>query len=197
MFSQLLQKLHYWIPLAVLITGMCALVYGAVQQDERQRANDPQIEISENIATYLKTGQDPAALNLGQPIDISKSLSPFVMVFDASGKLAISSAQLDGKNPDLPQGVLDAAKNKGQNRLTWMPGEDARAATITTYYKDKTEGYVLAGRSLREVEKRERWLHLQVSIAWLVTMVSTFFAVLIFVPLPANKAPRVSSRKKS
>ncbi|HSX18909.1 MAG TPA: hypothetical protein VLE91_02110 [Candidatus Saccharimonadales bacterium] len=190
------QKLRYFLPLAVLITGMCALVYGAVQQDERQRANDPQIEISENIATYLKSGQNPATLNLGQPIDISKSLSPFVMVFDANGKLVMSSAQLNGKDPNFPQGVLDSAKAKGQSRVTWMPQTDARAATITTYYKDKTEGYVTAGRSLREVEKREQLLQLQTMLAWLVTMGATFLATMIFVPTP-SKPQRTSTRKKS
>ena len=38
--------LRHWFPLAVVATAFCGLVYVAVQQELRQNANDPQIQMA-------------------------------------------------------------------------------------------------------------------------------------------------------
>lgn len=173
-------KLRHFLPLAVVITCMCLLVYGAVQQNFRQEANDPQIQISEDMANNLK---DEARIpTFASSKDISVTLSPFVMVFDDKKELSTSEAILDSKPPVLPSGVLDFAKKYQQARVTWQPKSNVRIAAVVTYYTGKNSGYVLAGRSLREVEIREDNLQRQVVIAWIFTMVASFIATLIFLP---------------
>jgi len=79
-----------WVPLAVAVTGLTAVVYGAVQQDLRQGANDPQIQMAEDAAARLNAG---AALNSVLPsdqIELAGSLKSYVLLFDASGHLVAS-----------------------------------------------------------------------------------------------------------
>ena len=77
---------------------------------------------------------------------------------------------------DIPKGVLDYARSKGQNRLTWQPyqlqqdflGYTFREAIVVVPLKDG--GYVVAGRNMREVEEREGRLCMMVLLAWLAAM---------------------------
>ena len=39
-----------WLPLGVAVTLVCALIYATVQQNYRQSANDPQIQMAEDAA---------------------------------------------------------------------------------------------------------------------------------------------------
>jgi hypothetical protein len=145
-----------WLPIAVALASGAFIVYGAVQQDLRLSANDPQIQLSEDIATSLAGGKDPRALVAEDTVDMAASLSPFVIVLDESGKPLASSAQLDGQTPLPPTGVLDYARANKQDRFTWQPRPGVRSAAVVTYYRSDTgSGFVLAGRSLREVERRE------------------------------------------
>lgn len=169
-----------WIPLAVTITLLCGLVYGAVQQSYRSSANDPQIQIAEDVADVLAGGADPTAILSPRKIDVSKSLATFIMIYDDSAKVLASSAQLDGKVPELPAGIFDYVRKNNNDRLTWEPRGDARSAIVVQRYeKDDKRGFVLVGRSLREVEKREAKLVFSVGIAWVVTLFATFAAIAV------------------
>src|SRR5713101_7851125 len=75
-----------WVPIAVAVTGLTAVVYGAVQQDLRQGANDPQIQMAEDAAARLNAGATPDAVVPGESIDLAYSLRPYVMVFDEPGR---------------------------------------------------------------------------------------------------------------
>ncbi|CAN5160598.1 hypothetical protein BH11PAT1_BH11PAT1_5700 [soil metagenome] len=130
----------YWIPVALVITALCGLVYVVGQQSLRQNANDPQIQMAEDIAAVLANGKPPVERVQNNRIDLRKSLSVFSMVFDKNGKLLVSSGQLDGNSPILPQGVLNAAKQNGQHRLTWQPVQGIRIASVVTYYHGTNEG---------------------------------------------------------
>ena len=48
--------IRHWLPLAVLTFAFCGLVYLAVQQDLRIGANDPQIQMAEDIASAITGG---------------------------------------------------------------------------------------------------------------------------------------------
>lgn len=160
-----------WLPLAVAISGLCGLVYLAVQQNIRSGADDPQIQIAGGVTENLNSGQDPTKIIPNFNIDISKSLDVFVAVFDNDGKVKASSAQLN--NLVVPEGVFNYVRNHGENRFTWQPTAGVRSAVVVTKYKD---GFVLVGRSLREVERREDRLLQQVGLAWAAIMAATFFA---------------------
>jgi hypothetical protein len=158
--------------LVVLITLIMGLVYGAVQQNYRQNANDPQIQLSEDTANILSNGASPQQLVPGKAsTDMTKSLAPFVVIYDDSGKVVVATGYLDGSTPELPGGVLDYAKAHNQYSLTWQPKPSVRvAAVITRYSSPQGSGYVLVGRSLREVEKRIGELTMMVILAWAVCM---------------------------
>lgn len=173
---KLLEILLKWLPLAVIIILLTGLIYAAVQQNMRLTANDPQIQFTEDASAYLKEGGNPEdVVSSTNKIDMSKSIGTFIIVFDESGKIVASSGLLDGATPAPPQGVLDFAKKNGENRVTWAPRKDVRIAAVVRYYSGKKTGYILAARSLREVEKRDKRL----MIATAAVLVSTLLITLI------------------
>lgn len=153
-------KLVLWAIFLVIITAFCGLVYGGVQQNYRQSANDPQIQMAEDAAAALGAGQK---VNPSGSVGIAHSLAPFLIVYNAQGQVVSSSAKLHGQTPQLPIGIFDNVKNNGEERFTWQPEDDVRIAAVVTSYNG---GFVLAGRNIREVENREHKLMLQVGGVW-------------------------------
>lgn len=166
-----MNKILNWFLSIGIVTAIALLVYGAVQQNIRLSANDPQIEIAENTATGLAQGGTLSPALFSSMIDISKSLSPFVIAYDASGTVQASQAELGNKIPELPQGVLTYAKQHGEDRLTWQPNDTTRIAAVVTYYSGTQSGYILAGRSIKEVESRESKIQFDIIIAWLALII--------------------------
>lgn len=170
-----------FIPAALIISLVCGASYVAIQQVLRQEGNDPQIQLSEDLATALAAGQPIDGLQqaAAESIDLTRSLAPFFMVFDDAGKNLISSGKLDGAAPVLPQSVLDATKASGQNRITWEPKAGVRIAAVIVHYQDKASGYVLIGRSLRETEQREAALAYPFLMAWGLSLFIALIASLL------------------
>ena len=148
----ILKIIKKWLPLAIATAGLCALVYLTVQQSLRMGANDPQIQMAEDAASSLNAGASVESVVPSAKVEIADSLAPFVIVFDDSGKVLASSATLHGVVPAYPAGVLDYVRQKGQDRVTWQPKVGVRMATVVVPYNN---GFVVAGRSLTEIEKRE------------------------------------------
>jgi hypothetical protein len=165
-----------FLPLAVLATLFAGLVYGVAQQGLRSGANDPQLQVAGDAARALDAGGDPAAVVGHGNVDVAVSLAPFVVVFDAGGRVLASSGKLDGADPVPPAGVLEHAMVGSPNVVTWQPREGVRVATVTTRWDS---GTVLAGRSLREVERREDQAMLLVAAGWLATMAALAVASLV------------------
>src|SRR5581483_4770876 len=151
-----LKTFKTWLPLALVAAVFWVTLYWAVQQNYRMSANDPQIQIAEDIASAISLGApaDSVAPQTGNT-DIRQSLSPFLMIYDDSGKLIGSSAILDGKNPEFPTSVFDRVKKSGEDWITWQPQKGLRYAVVVSRYSGKDQsGYVVVGRSMREIEKR-------------------------------------------
>ena len=164
---RLRRALAFFLPVAVLATLACGLVYVAVQQDLRSGANDPQRQLAEDAARALDAGAAPATVVGGSKVDVAQSLAPFVAVFDETGHVLATDGQLDAHDPVPPLGVLDAARAHPPNVVTWQPRPGVRVATVTVPWQG---GTVLAGRSLRAVEQREDQTLLIVAAAWLAMM---------------------------
>ena len=173
-------KIKQFIPLAIIITAFCLLVYLAVQQDIRQSANDPQIQLSEDSARALENGAKVEEVVSKTEVDISKSLSPFIIIFNDRQEPVNSQAVLNGKIPNPPGGVFDFVRAHNKEWFTWEPKPGVRIAAVVTKYNGANPGFVLAGRSIREVENREGWLGRYVGAAWVTTLIASFFAILIF-----------------
>ena len=170
------QVIKVWLPFAVTITAFAMLVYATVQQSYRQNANDPQIQMAQDGADFLANGGSVDELIPSNKVSVSKSLAPFLIVYDRSGTEVASSVTLNGQTPEIPAGVFDYTMEEGQDRITWEPQVGVRIAAVVVYYPD---GYVLAGRNLREVEDRENQLTLFVGTTWALALLATFVVIII------------------
>lgn len=171
--------LQYWLLIAIIVSGLSGLTYAAIQQDIRQGADDPQIQMAEDIAAKLANGQQVQNVVPADKVDIAISLAPYIIVFDATGKPIASSAQLDGQIPTIPAGVFDSVRQSGEDKITWQPRPGVRSAVVVTQFGGSKPGFVLAGRSLREVEKREDDILYIVLLGWVAMLFVTFFATMI------------------
>lgn len=168
-----------FLPFAVAITLLSGLIYASAQQVYRQSANDPQIQIAEDTAKSLSNGANINPQAFDNKVDISKSLSSFVILYDDKNKPVASTAVLDGKMPSLPAGVLKTAKANGQNILTWEPKPGVRQAIVVVPFKNgATSGFVLAGKSLRQTEIRIERLTQMIALGWILTLSLTFISFL-------------------
>ncbi len=168
--------LRRFLPFAVVISAFCALAYATVQQAYRQGANDPQIQMANDAADALADGASAQSLLPASHVSIAKSLSPFLIFYDAQGNVTGSSAVLDGQTPELPAGVLDSTRKLGEDRVTWQPREGVRIASVVVSYKD---GFVLAGRNMREVEAREAQTTTFAGLTWLLAMAATLTSIFL------------------
>ena len=173
----------YWLLIAVVVTCLSGLIYGTAQQILRQSADDPQIQMAEDIAAQLANGQQIQSVVPTEKVDIAKSLAPYIIVFDANGNPIASSAQLDGQTPTIPSGVFDYVRQNGADRITWSPRPGVRSAIVVTKISGPNSGFVLAGRSLREVEIREDDILQLDLLGWLASLLVSFVATAFIVGL--------------
>lgn len=116
-----MKKLTILLAAPLLLTIIFGTIYAATQQMGRQSANDPQIQLAEDAAVRLDRGADPTSVIGDGAIDMSKSLAPFVIVYDASGHAVAGTGYLNGEIPTVPSGVLTNAQSKPYNAVTWQP----------------------------------------------------------------------------
>ena len=177
-----------FFPLAVAITLLSGLIYASAQQVYRQSANDPQVQLAEDTARSISSGSNINPQAFSNKIDISKSLAAFIMVFDSKGSVVASTAVDNGKTPVFPKGALTYARDRGENRVSWETSSGARSATVIVPFKNSSgAGYVLVGRSLREVEVRVERLFKMVAVGWAATIVATFVSFLLVKILSRQK----------
>lgn len=156
-----------WLAFMVALTFLSGLTYLLAQQTLRQSANDPQIQMAEDAANALAGGKEAQAVLPAGKINMADSLAPYLIIYDESGKPVAASVELNGSTPQVPPEVFS---DSGQKRFTWQPASGIRSAAVLAHYKS---GYVLAGRSLREVENRENQLFQLVGIAWVAVCLVT------------------------
>ena len=169
--------LRSWLPMAFIITALCAVVYLVVQQVLRQSANDPQIQMAEEAATILSMGGSAESVLPTGKIELTRSIAPFIVVFDGKGKPIASSALLNGEMPTLPAGVFDSVRQHGEDRITWQPQPGVRMAIVVVNSNISGSGFVMAGRSLREVEKRVDQLSMETGILWILTILGSLVVI--------------------
>jgi hypothetical protein len=163
--------------LAGISTVLALFLYAIPQQVLRQDANDPQLQLAADLAARLEQGIAPAeAVPAGQ-VDMGRSLAPFVIVYDDQGVPVASQAQLNGKSPAPPLGVFDYVRQHGEERLSWQPvlgrGHGVRIAAVVERVQrvgNGGAGFVLAGRSLAQVEAREGQVVKMAGLAWIAML---------------------------
>lgn len=151
-YNSNMKKTLPWFTALVIIFITFGTIYAVTQQAQRREANYPQIQIAQDTAAGLNLGKTPENLTSGDMVDPSKSLAPFVIIYDKDGKVVDRTVDLNGQAPEVPLGVLTAAVGKPYHTVTWQPQSNIRIAAVTVSANDY---YVLSGRSLAEVEKNE------------------------------------------
>lgn len=156
-----------WLAAAAIIVIVFGTIYGAVQHEQRAAADDPQIQLAEDAAAKLDRGEQPFNLITGH-IDMASSLLPYTIVYDKTGKAVAGSGYLDGQLGQPPVGILKAANNNPYHTVSWQPRSGVRVAAVTVAAKGY---YVLAGRSLTEIEKNESQTFLIASLGAALSLV--------------------------
>jgi hypothetical protein len=166
---------------AALVTIIFLLVYTDVQQSYRMQANDPQIQMAEDISGRLASGTPLTSILKPDSIDLGQSSSLFVEIYDAQGKLVSSTASLHGHFPEMPAGVLESARKNREDRITWEPRHGIRLASIICYSENPLASFVVVGRSLKETEVRIANIGDLTLICWLLCIA----LILIHFPISA------------
>lgn len=167
-----------WGIVAIGVTLVMIFGFVVGQQVFRMSANDPQAEIIDGVADALAAGQDPKALGTLAQVDLQKNLTPFIVAFDRDRKLLAGNGQVDGQTPVPPDKAFSKANQKGKVQFTWSPKQGVKIASIMRYYASgEISGFVLVGKSLREVEARTKTLLKLSVIAWIGAMAISFTAV--------------------
>ncbi|MEP7163972.1 MAG: hypothetical protein ABI741_04715 [Ferruginibacter sp.] len=156
---------------AALVTVVMLLIYASVQQTYRTGLDDPQIQIARDVSSKIEQGNSIDSLITGGPIDISRSLSPFIVLYDAQGKAIRSNALLDGKMPQIPSGLFDIVRKNAEHRVSWQPRKGIRMAMVIVKTNSAASQFVASGRSMEEVEARTEQMRSMVFFAWVICLV--------------------------
>ena len=167
------------LPLAAVSTIICLLVFVTVQQSLRMGANDPQIQMAEDAVRALERGEAIDKVVPAGTVEIERSLAPFLMIYGADGHPIAGSGALHGRPAAPPAGVFTFVSKRGEERVTWQPEPGVRLASVVLRTPAKPAAFVLAARSLREVEKRETYTQNVAAGA----LVATFCVILLFTTL--------------
>jgi hypothetical protein len=180
--------------LAGLATVLSLALYGISQQVLRMGANDPQVQLAGDLVSQLEEGVSATDAMPSGHVDIAHSLAPFLIAYDQTGKPIASQGTLDGSIPTPPKGVFDCALQNGEDRPTWTPRHGVRLATVVRRVGGTHPGFVLAGRSLNEVQQRIQHVWDMATVAWLLMLGLIFVGTTAFgwytrprtLPTPAN-----------
>src|SRR5580765_2412627 len=163
-----MKKISIFIPylaLAMIVTVIMGLIYLTVQQNYRSGADDPQLQIARDMHDRLERGASVQQY-MNDTVTLEKGLGVFAMLYDTKGEPVQSSGFLNGKFPRIRKGVLDFVRMNKEERVTWQPKPGVRIAAVVMHTNLPSIGYILVGRSLKEIEIREHNLMATVFICW-------------------------------
>ena len=174
----------WWVYGAAIVTALTGMLYLAVQQNYRQNGNDPQMQLAEDAAAKIEAGTQIDQVIPTTKVDITNSLSPWLAFYNNAGAPLLSQGELNGAPPTFPQGLLDSSTWRlpesfiGSNGhkevyVTWQASDGTRdALVIVQVHSPNGQGYVVAGRNMREIESRVVKLTFEMSIGWAATIFS-------------------------
>lgn len=151
---------------AIIISGIILFIYASVQQVHRSMANDPQLQKARDICYAISHGKPYSGLFPSDTIEASISSAVFAVLYNEDGSPQQSSALLDGKLPQLPNGVIQFTKQNNEDVITWQPRSGVRLAMVVEKIPAPASGYIAVGRSLKETEERTQDLVNMMLITW-------------------------------
>lgn len=145
----------YTLALGLILTICGAAASLTFQQMLRRGANQPQVQMADQLVSELNAGRTPAAVIPSRIVDLHESLEPFAIFYDQAGVPVASSGRLETAIPVPPSGVFGFVRAHASDIITWQPQHGVRIAAVIRRVDGPTPGYVLTGRSLRVVEQQE------------------------------------------
>lgn len=147
------QTIRLWLLSVAIGTGLTLFAFVAVQQSLRLGLNDPQQQIAEDTAYRLSQGASPSSIIPSTVVDESRSLAPFVTVVDSNMQVQASSGRIGDITPLPPASAFADAQKRG-SWFTWQHDNNTvrDATVIIPYSHGNSSGYVLAARSMKQVE---------------------------------------------
>jgi hypothetical protein len=156
------------LSLGLLLTLLGGVAVVTTQQMLRRGADQPQIDMVKYYASEIASGTNPDDAIPPGYVDPERNLEPFVIFYNEQGKPEASTGYLDQCVPTPPAGVFRYVRSHGSENFTWQPRPHVRIAAVVRYLHRAHPGFVLAGRSLRVVEKDERVLFRMTFLGWLL-----------------------------
>ncbi len=165
----------YTAGLAICSTVMGLAATVTVQQMLRRGADQPQRQMVDYYSDKLAASPHEAAAAMrdlwaGKKEDLAGSLAPFAVIYDKHGNPRGATAFLDSSVPVPPASVFKYVRDFGSEAFTWSPKPGVRIAAVVRRVTGPQSGFVLAGRSLREVEVYESLLRKIAFGGWLVVL---------------------------
>lgn len=170
--------LNYAI-IAFIVTVMMFTIYTVAQQNYRTGLNDPQVAIARDMQTQVNHGKPINPFFRTDPVDISNSLSPFAILYDANGKPIMSDALLHDNIPQLPAGIFDVVRKKEEHYVSWQPEHDVRMAMVIIKTNTDPVQFIAVGRSMELVEERIQAMTMTIFITWAVFMLIIVFMMMV------------------
>lgn len=164
-----------WLIIMFLVTFTSSLVYLVAQQSIRLGANETPMQLAIDTSLKLENGQNEGLFS-SDKLDISKSLSPFLLIFDSNKNLVNTSAVIGNTKPNYPKGVLESVDKNGTDKVTWQTQSGLRFATVAI---KTNSGYIVTGQSLAEPEKLIDHIGKLVLEAWFACAFFLFVALVI------------------
>lgn len=184
--------LRVWLAIVGTATLVLGASYSMVQQSARLAADEAPLTVAQDAKQKISDDISPAEIVPEEETDLGTDSGVFLIITDPAKKVLATSAVLDDKAPLPPSAVFSDAERNGSDRFTWEPKNGVRLATQVLRFNDNNGGYIIAGQSLSETEKRLKTYNLIALLAWLAVIVWTM--ILLF-PAAGNMVPR--RRKKT
>lgn len=159
-----------YITAGCLVSVIMLLIYAGLQQTYRTAANDPQVQLVQDVCRQLQEGKEADEVITGNAFDMSRSLAPFIKLYDAQGKPLRSNGLFNGQMPMLPKGVFEEVKKNGAFEVSWQPRSAVRMAMVIDRVDAGPVQFVASGRSLQLAEQRIGNMLLMVFAAWAACM---------------------------
>ena len=182
-----------WTAVAVIVTAMFASLYLAIQQSERQGADDSPARLASQVAAQLADtgsatgGGNSADGSASDVVDIALSDEPFFVIYNSANHPVSGTGRANGALPTVPAGVLDVARHSGSNHVTWQTADGRRFATVE---RRAGNDVVVGAQSLTPTEMRIDQLGLLILVTWLCVLVVVVIAFLI-----ERAAAHISARR--
>lgn len=148
------QKMRLWLLAVVIGGGVTLFSYVAVQQSLREGLNAPQLQMAQDIAAQLNSGMSPASVLPPVKVDEATSLDPYVTIVDQHMQVLGSSGSIGSVVPLPPASAFPDSQNRRTNWFTWQHDNNSvrDATVIVPFHHGSESGYVLAARSMSQVE---------------------------------------------